>query len=316
VRSPAESEMQSWKDVPLGSLFFSPSLPEGLASSVYAAIDFGISNVDVTVYAEGKFHGWIRPAGGRPDPALVQAILAEGGVDLSSLRSLYVTGGQHRTLPPRIGDWQVISVGEVDAIGRGGQALARLASGGGDEPTLVVSAGSGTAVIAARGERYAHVTGTGVGGGTLLGLSRLLLHTVDHREIDALAQEGDSNGPDLSIGDVVMGPIGVLPPDVTAVNFGRLARHQLTVSREDIAAALVTLVGQTIGLVAINAANAQQMNRIVVIGHLFDMASMRGVLEQVGEVYSTPIILPPDAGFGTALGALLYGVARPLGETG
>ncbi len=316
MNSPAESEMQSWKDVPMGSLLFSPSLPEGLASSVYAAIDFGISNVDVIVYAEGEFHCWIRPAGERPGPELVQAILAEGGVDLSSLRSLYVTGGQHRALPPRIGDWQVIDVSEVDAIGRGGQALARLASDDGDEPTLVVSAGSGTAVIAARGDRYAHVTGSGVGGGTLLGLSRLLLHTVDHHEIDALAQKGDPNGPDLSIGDVVMGPIGRLPPDVTAVNFGRLARHQLAVSREDIAAALVTLVGQVIGIVAINAANAQQMNRIVVIGHLFDMASMRGVLEQVGEIYSTPIILPPDAGFGTALGALLHGVAGSLDETG
>jgi type II pantothenate kinase len=316
MNPPAESEMQSWKNVPLASLFFSPSLPKGLASSVYAAIDFGISNVDVVVYAEREFHCWIRPAEGRPDPELVQAILAEGGVDLSSLRSLYVTGGQHRALPPHIGDWQVIDVSEVEAIGRGGQALAHLASGGGDEPTLVVSAGSGTAAIAARGDQYAHVTGTGVGGGTLLGLSRLLLDTVDHHEIDALAQKGDANGPDLSIGDVIMGPIGVLPPDVTAVNFGRLARHQLDVSREDIAAALVTLVGQTIGIVAINAANAQQMNRIVVIGHLFDMASMRGVLKQVGEVYSTPVILPPDAGFGTALGALLHGVARSLGETG
>jgi type II pantothenate kinase len=316
VNSPAESVLRSWKDVPMGSLFFPPLLPKELASSVYAAIDFGISNIDVIVYAGGACCCWTRPSEGRPDAELVQAILASGGVDLSSLRSLYVTGGQHRALPPRIGDWQVISVHEVDAIGHGGQVVARLASDGGDEPTLVVSAGSGTAVIAARGERYAHVTGTGVGGGTLLGLSRLLLHTVDHHEIDALAHKGDPNGPDLSIGDVIMGPIGVLPPDVTAVNFGRLARHQLAVTRQDIAAALVTLVGQVIGIVAINAANAQQMDRIVVIGHLFDMASMRGVLKQVGELYSMPIILPPDAGFGTALGALLDGLARSLGESG
>ena len=50
---------------------------------------------------------------------------------------------------------QVISVGEVQAIGSGGQALAELATGGDDAPTLVVSAGSGTAVVAARGlERH------------------------------------------------------------------------------------------------------------------------------------------------------------------
>jgi type II pantothenate kinase len=144
-----------------------------------------------------------------------------------------------------------------------------------------------------------------VGGGTLLGLSRLLLHIVDHDEIDALARQGDPNGADLSLGDVVTGPIGNLPVDATAANFGRLAREDVTVSREDLAAALVAMVGQTIALIAINAARAQGMERIVVIGHLIDMVSMRSVVQRVGDLYGVPIILPADSGYGTALGALL-----------
>ena len=147
--------------------------------------------------------------------------------------------------------------------------------------------------------------GTGVGGGTLLGLSRLLLHTVDPHEIDVLAQRGDPNGADLSLGDVIGVPLGRLPPDATAVNFGRLARQDLTVSREDLAAALITLVGQVIAITAINAAHAQQIECIVVTGHLTDMPSVRGVLGQVGEYYGVHIALPPDAGYATALGALL-----------
>ncbi|MBU0703441.1 MAG: Fumble domain-containing protein [Chloroflexi bacterium] len=271
-----------------------------------AAIDFGISNTDVVARVGEELRRWTRSSSGQPDPALVRAILADGGIELSSLRRLAVTGGCHRLLPDRIGDCALVRVGEVEAIGRGGQALAELSEEDRAAPVLVVSAGSGTAVVEARADQYTHVTGTGVGGGTLLGLSRLLLHTTDPHEIDALAQRGDPNGADLSLADVVSGPIGQLPPDATAVNFGRLARYDLAVSREDLAAALVTLVGQVIGLIAINAARAQQVERIVVTGHLIDMPSVRDVLGQVSDIYGTHITLPPNAGYGTALGALLH----------
>jgi type II pantothenate kinase len=275
-----------------------------------AAIDFGISNTDVVAYVDGELRGWNQPSREQPpDPEFVRAMLAVGGVELASLRHLAVTGGQHRSLPPQIEGCTLVHVGEIEAIGRGGQALA---GGERDDPLLVVSAGSGTALVAARGAQYAHVTGSGVGGGTLIGLSRLLLHTADPGEIDALALAGDPTGADLSLSDVINGQIGNLPPDATAVNFGRLARHGFVPRREDVAAALVTLVGQVIAIVAINAANAQQIERgldtvrVVVIGHLIDMSSIRHVLGSVGDLYGVHLNLPPEAGHATALGALLH----------
>lgn len=270
---------------------------------IRAAIDFGISNTDVVAYVDGELRRWNRPSCEQPpDAEFVRALLAAGGVELGALRRLAVTGGQHRRLPSQIEGCVLVSVGEIEAIGRGGQTLA---GGERDEPLLVVSAGSGTAMVAARGAQYAHVTGTAVGGGTLIGLSRLLLHTTDPGEIDALAQAGDPNGADLSLRDVVNGQIGNLPPDATAVNFGRLARHDLIPRREDVAAALVTLVGQVIAIVAINAARAQQIERIIVIGHLIDMSSVRRVLESVGDLYGVRLNMPAEAGHAAALGALL-----------
>jgi type II pantothenate kinase len=281
---------------------------------MYAAIDFGISNTDAVAYINGQLRRWTRPSEKQTDPELVRTVLADGKIELSSLHHLAVTGGRHRLLPDRIGDRAVVRVHEIQAIGRGGQAVAGLPAEESDTPILVMSAGSGTAIVAARGDQYAHVTGTGVGGGTLLGLSRLLLHTTDPHEIDALAQRGDPNGADLSLADVVIGPIGQLPADATAVNFGRLAHQDLTVSREDLAAALVTLVGQVIAIVAINAARAQHIERIVVTGHLIDMPTMRSALERVGDFYNSPITLPPDAGYATALGALLQSAAISIDE--
>ncbi|MFN8502800.1 Fumble domain-containing protein [Kouleothrix sp.] len=268
------------------------------------AIDFGISNIDAVAQVGGALHCWTQPTDGAPTPELVRAIIAHGGLDPAGLRRLAVTGGRHQELPERMGDCQVVGVGEVPAIGRGGQALVRLAGGDEAVPALVVSAGSGTAVVSARDGQYAHVTGSAVGGGTLLGLARLLVGTVDPGEIDALARAGDANGADLSLGDVVGGPIGRLPASATAVNFGRLSRHPADVRREDLAAALVTLVGQVIAVTAINAARAQRLDRVVVIGHLTDMPSVRAVLGLVGDWYGMRLTLPANAGYGTALGAL------------
>jgi len=272
----------------------------------HAGIDFGISNIDVVTVVDGVINIWKQPAASDPTPALVADLLGACDVGLDSLDQLAVTGGRHRLLPDVIDGLPVVSVGELAAISRGGQAMAGLTRATLETPLLIVSAGSGTAMMAARGHDYQHVTGSGVGGGTMLGLARLLLGTVDPISIDRLALAGDANGVDLALSDVVMGPIGSLPPDTTAVNFGRLAHHDFTPGREDLAAAIVTLVGQVVGTLAINAARSQQIEQVVFTGHLTDMASMRANMERVGDFFGLPLTVLPDAGHATALGALLY----------
>ncbi len=273
---------------------------------MHAAIDFGISNTDAVATINGELHHWTRRSDGAPDADIVRQILADGGIDLTALPQLAVTGGRHRALPARIGDCALVGVDEVTAIGRGGQALAVGEDTDPERPMLVVSAGSGTAVVTARGHDYVHITGSAVGGGTLLGLGRLLVDSADAHTIDALAQQGDPNGADLSLKDVISGSLGTLPPDATAVNFGRLARSALEVSRPDLAAALMTLVGQVIAITAINAARAERLDQVVVIGHMTDMPSFRRVLARVGAYYGMQLTLPPNAGFGTAIGAMLH----------
>jgi type II pantothenate kinase len=237
---------------------------------------------------------------------IVRDVLAAGGLELDRLARIAVTGGRHKLLPSRLSTCEIVAVPEVTAIGRGGQALALPNERKPQTPVLVVSAGSGTAVISARGTTYAHVTGTGVGGGTLLGLGRLLLGTADATLIDAMAMRGDPNAVDLALRDVVIGPIGALPPDATAVNFGRLARQEQSAHADDLAAALMTLVGQVIAITAINAARAERIEHVVLIGHMADMPSFRRVIALVGEYYGIHVMIPEHAGYGTALGALLH----------
>ncbi|MBW7882096.1 MAG: Fumble domain-containing protein [Caldilineaceae bacterium] len=272
-----------------------------------AAIDFGISNTDVVARTSAGLQRWSQPYHADPDETSVRTILEVGGVALDDLPYLAVTGGRHRVLPDHLGHVPVIKINEVQAIGRGGQSVLALEGDARNRPVMVASAGSGTAMIKAQGDTFAHVFGSAVGGGTMLGLARLILGTVEPDEIEQLAAQGDRNGVDLSLADVITGPIGSLPADATAVNFGRLGRRSFSghVSRADLAAALVNLVAQTVALTTVNAAKANGCEQIVMICHMLDMPTFRTIVALVGEYYATPMHLPDQAGYGTAEGALV-----------
>lgn len=274
------------------------------------AIDFGASNTDVAALRNGALHVWTQSTTGRPTDELVQSLL-----DLSVHQDwrpdlIAVTGGHHQALPDEIAGVPLVKVAELIAIGRGGQALLTQSVKRPRSPVLIVSAGSGTAMVSAREEMFAHVTGTGVGGGTLLGLGRLLLETTDPHVIDRLAASGNPNGADLSLTDVVTGPIGTLPADATAVNFGRVARLDAVPEQADLAAALVTMVGQVIATLAINAARSVRAEKIVVTGHLTDMPTMRNTMTHVGDFFGYPLSLYERAGSATVIGALLTALGR------
>jgi type II pantothenate kinase len=272
-----------------------------------AAIDFGLTNIDVVV-ASHPFNGQMErtalvPSRRRVDEAQLRRALEAIGKTPTDFARICVTGGQHRKLPNEIDGVPIIKAGEIDSIGRGGLALAKL------DEALIVSAGSGTAMIAARPVECHHVTGSAVGGGTLLGLCRLLIGTSDPQEINDLAMQGDSNKVDLTLIEATGGAIGKLPADANAVNFGRVASlddgEVNGMRKADMAAGVAVLVGQVIAVIAINAAKAEGLDKIVVVGHLVDLPCMRRVLHTVAGYYGANISVPELPGYATALGALL-----------
>lgn len=263
------------------------------------AIDFGASNTDVVIRANGRVQ-YLKVAGPKqPNDERVRELVAMIGTDISDVRVIAVTGGNRKALSGAVDRVPVIQVDEVIAIGRGGLALANV------DRAIVTSAGSGTAVVSAEPDGYRHITGTGVGGGTLVGLGRMLLNETSPIALDTLATAGSAMGLNLTIGDVLGGAIGALPPEITAVNFGRVARAPINATAEDTAAALVNMVGQVIAVIAINAALATGHSNIVIVGHLTDLPSVRATLSQVGALYQTPLVIPEQGGYATAMGALI-----------
>jgi type II pantothenate kinase len=145
----------------------------------------------------------------------------------------------------------------------------------------------------------------------LLGLSKIILGTDDVAEIDRLALAGDASAVDIMLNEAVGGKVGRLPENANAVNLGKLDREN-GFTRENLAAGLVRLVAQVIAVIAINASNSVDLEEIILVGHLMDLASIRKEIDLVGEFYHRTFIVPPDPGFGTAAGVL--SVLRELNQ--
>lgn len=227
---------------------------------------------------------------------------------ISNIGFLAVTGGKHLELGDYIDSTPIIHVNEIDAVGHGSMKLSGLSE---EESTIIVSAGSGTACIHAHKGIFTHCSGTGVGGGTVLGLSKLLLGTTDPEEIAALAEKGDESFVDLILEDVVSGPIGQLPSDTTAVNFGKVSKEDIEYSREDIAAGIVNLVGQTAARIATSVAMMFQATEIVVVGRAPSFVGLKNSLEQAASITGFTPHFPKNGEYASALGAMLVAEKNP-----
>ena len=146
---------------------------------------------------------------------------------------------------------------------------------------------------------YTHLCGTGVGGGTLKGLSVKLLGLEDMSRLNEMAMRGRNGKVDLLIGDFVEG-YGILDQEITASN---LARMDPTASDEDWAAGISTLVLQVIGTMSLMACAGSGASAVVVIGAMAGSAPSRRNFAQFERVYGTQFLIPEHSACATAIGA-------------
>jgi type II pantothenate kinase len=269
--------------------------------------DFGITVTDTLRRKDNELIHAMELSTGSLNHDRVKALFPD--IDFTSNKGfLAVTGGRHLELGIKIDSTPIVHINEIEAIGEGSMNLSGLKE---EDSVIIVSAGSGTACIHAHKGTFTHCSGTGVGGGTVLGLSKLLLGTNDPKEIASLAEKGNESQVDLILEDVVSGPIGQLPPTTTAVNFGKVAKLDTEYSKEDIAAGIVNLVGQTAARIATSVAMMFQANQIVVVGRAPSFNGLRNSLEEAASITGFTPHFPPNGEYASALGALLLAEKNP-----
>ena len=220
----------------------------------------------------------------------------QNALSLGSIERIAITGVGSSHVDKSIYDIETIKVQEFLCNGYGGLHLSGLKS------ATIVSMGTGTAIVRACNGDIEHVGGTGVGGGTLLGLSNRMLNI---REIDLLietAKDGDLSNVDLLVSDISRDVLPTLPSKSTASNFGKISD---LASKSDIAMGIINLVFETIGTLAAFAARSSSTNKIVLIGNLTTIPQCHDVMRALEAIYPNEFIIPDHAEFGTAVVAAL-----------
>ena len=127
--------------------------------------------------------------------------LYDNSIPLSDVEQVVMTGvGSSYVKQPLYG-LPTARTDEFMANGLGAQYVTDL------DRLIVVSMGTGTSFVKVQGSSVRHIGGLGIGGGTILGLSKLLLKTSDFQQIAALAEQGSLEGIDLHIRDITPHPL-------------------------------------------------------------------------------------------------------------
>lgn len=262
-------------------------------------IDVGISTTKIVGVCDGKVVSPLRIRATDPITSLYGAFgkyLYDNKIALDDVEQVMLTGVGAAYVDKPVYGLPTMKAEEFIADGLGAQYESCLSK------MIVVSMGTGTSIVQCDGEQIEHIGGIGVGGGTLSGLSRLLLKTDDINQIADMATKGDISNINLLIGDISAQPLPGLPMDATASLF---ANAQANASREDIALGLICLVLQSIGSATILSALRSGIRDFVMIGNLTLLPQCKVIFPMMERLYNVHFIIPKYSEFCTAIGAAL-----------
>jgi len=225
---------------------------------------------------------------------------SDNKIKLQDIERVMITGVGSTYVDDRIYGLKTIHVNEFDATGKGGLYLSGL------KEAIIVSMGTGTAIVHSDGKTSTHLGGTGVGGGTLIGLSKRMLGMQDVEQISELAMEGDLRNVDLKIEEITKNfESPNLTASATAANFGKVSD---IASKADIALGILNLVFETIAMMSIFSARQKNIKDIVLTGNLSVIPQGVNMFKNLGTMFDFNFLIPENATFATVVGAALTDV--------
>ena len=268
--------------------------------NVIIGIDVGGSTTKIVgYYQDGRLIGRQQVEAADPQTSAYGALgkfINENKLSLSEVKQIVLTGVGAGLFGKEIYGIPACKVDEFEAIGLGGLALSKK------KEALVISMGTGTAFVRADKNGICHIGGSGVGGGTVLGLCGALCNARSFETVVELAHKGDLGKVDLNIADISTREISTLSKEVTASNFGKMADG---LTPEDLARGVLNMVFQTIGMLAVFACRNDNIKDVVVTGTLSKVPCAAQLFKQVERLYHIQFTIPDHSIYATATGAAL-----------
>lgn len=268
--------------------------------SVIIGIDVGGSTTKIVGYtAQNKLISMLKVEAADPLTSAYGALgkfINENNLALTDVKQIILTGVGSALFQQKIYGIPTSFVDEFKAIGLGGLALSRKKEG------LVVSMGTGTAFVRAGQKGIFHIGGSGVGGGTVVGLGNQLCGAKSFRTVVKLAEKGKLSKVDLNIGDISPRAISTLSKDITASNFGKMEDG---LQPADLAVGVLNMVFQTVGMMAVFACRNEKMKDVILTGTLSQVPCAKQVFQMLHKMHGVNFIIPQNAIYATATGAAL-----------
>ena len=267
-------------------------------------IDIGSTTTKAVSLEEGRIVKKIKT---RAEDAITSAtgafgkMIVENGIKMSEIRRIMITGAGATKINGELFGIPTEKVSEIKAIGTGGMFLSK------QDNIVITNIGTGTAIIEAQKDRIIHLGGSGVGGGTILGLAKKLLSLSDFKDVMELAVLGSIDPVDLLMEDIMVMDLGFLNNKSTASNFGKMLD---TARNEDIALGIINMVYQVIGMLAVFAARSRNIDKVIVTGSGSHNPLGQKILAEITKMHSIAFEYPEDAEYTTAVGAGLCGVKK------
>ena len=272
---------------------------------VVLGIDVGGSTTKIVGYTEeGNWIGALQVVAADQITSLYGSVgnfTRMYNIPIKAVSKVILTGVGSSLISGNIYDIPTYKADEFYSVGVGGLALS------GKCEALVISMGTGTAFVRATKDSIVHIGGSGVGGGTLLGLSEKLFNEGNFEAINLTAQTGNLSNVDLSVEDICKDSISNFPSHTTASNFGRIRN---TATKGDLAFGLINMVFQTIGMLAVFACRNDHIKTVVLTGALTNLTQAREVFDFLHVLHGIEFIIPENAVFATAIGAAIPYIAK------
>lgn len=227
----------------------------------------------------------------------------ENNINLAQIDRVMTTGVGSSYITRPIYGLPCSPVSEFQSIGLGGLYLSEL------DEAIIVSMGTGSAIVHAKktadGTSVEYLGGTGVGGGTLLGLTKRLIGVDTIESFEQICKDGNLDNVDLRIKDMYKDKTSLINADLTASNFGKLSD---LATPADIALGIANMVGETIAMVSVFAARRFGLREIVLTGNLSNVEPVQRVFSDfLAGTFDVEFIFPRYSQFATVIGAALQG---------
>jgi len=268
--------------------------------SIVIGIDVGGSTTKIVGYTDdGKPVSFLKVEAADPQTSAYGAFgkfVSDNGLNLSDITRIILTGVGASLFTKDIYGIPTEKVDEFLAIGLGGLELS------GKKEGLIVSMGTGTAFVRAGQNGIQHIGGSGIGGGTVVGLCGKMCGATSFKTVTELAKTGQLDKVDLNIKDISVAEIPTLPPDTTASNFGKMEDGA---TPADITLGILNMTFQTIGMLAVFACRNDSVKDVVLTGTLAQVPFAKKVFDALYKMHGVKFTIPQNALYATATGAAL-----------